>query len=469
MNMCPSCKVKYDDDKKFCRKCGETLLPQRETTPEVIAKRDVFEAKIAQEPGNIQTLVGYGDYLVSIQMYDEALIQYFKVLELDSSTGNIRTRIINVFRKMKRYDQAATHLLILLESHPEDLKLLGELVEIYLANERLSEAADTLSKMSSIQPGNTAYLLRRLDILRKLENEQELSELCKNIHQLMPYRNPICSLYVGIQQHNASLMSDSENLKEADKLLNHALSDTGSLNDYEKQIVHLYLCSTMLRMNTATDNIKQDLDHIKDDELSKEQVSLLGECYLMLGNSQFNATAIDDAIDSYMSSLDLSDTSSVRFQLAKCYEVKGDVFADSRKYGDACHVYRKGLKYDEDYSELIQKLKAAESKKNRKTIIYSVFFSGVFVFAAFIAYFIHYGQGSFDIKTNLSGRINLLNGSEVVGANDGVRLTTALLRYGSYKLRIEREGYETINQFINPISEEESRKSVLYLSRCMGQ
>ena len=121
MKVCPSCKGQYDENMKFCRKCGVSLVTDKASTPNVIAKRHVYETKITQEPGNTNILVEYGNYLLSIGLIDEALIQYFSAIELKAEGETVRMRIVEAYHGDKQYDNAITQLLIIMEARQEDM------------------------------------------------------------------------------------------------------------------------------------------------------------------------------------------------------------------------------------------------------------------------------------------------------------------------------------------------------------
>ena len=184
MKVCPSCKGQYDENMKFCRKCGVSLVSDKASTPNVIAKRHVFETKISQEPGNTDILVEYGDYLVSLGLIDDALIQYFKAIEMKAGDQIVRMRIADAYRSGKQYDNAITQLLILMEARPKDIALKEKLYSIYLEAEKLSDAAELLRQLHDIEPSNLNHLVRRLDILRKDRIMiQEILEVCKILHR----------------------------------------------------------------------------------------------------------------------------------------------------------------------------------------------------------------------------------------------------------------------------------------------
>ncbi len=200
MKFCPSCKDQYDENMKFCRKCGVPLITDKASTPNVIAKRHVFETKISQEPGNTNILVEYGDYLLSVGLIDDALIQYFKAIEMKAGDETVRMRIADAYQSGKQYDNAITQFFILMEARPKDIALKEKLYSIYLEAEKLSDAAELLRQMHDIEPSNLNHLVRRLDILHKKpdHDNDEVLNICRILHHEKPFHYPICNLYIGI-------------------------------------------------------------------------------------------------------------------------------------------------------------------------------------------------------------------------------------------------------------------------------
>lgn len=98
MKICPACKAKYDEDKKFCRKCGVSLVSEKVMAPDVVAKRQSFEIHITQDPLNASLLAQYGEYLTSILLYDDALVQLHKALEIEPTNESFRRKVIDIYR-----------------------------------------------------------------------------------------------------------------------------------------------------------------------------------------------------------------------------------------------------------------------------------------------------------------------------------------------------------------------------------
>ena len=68
---------------------------------------------------------------------------------------------------------------------------------------------------------------------------------------------------------------------------------------------------------------------------------------------------------------------------------------------------------------------------------------------ALLVAFWYYGQGAFDISTTPMASVLLKKGDKSIAAADGGELRTSLLRYGLYRLTVEKEGYEPVERELN--------------------
>jgi tetratricopeptide (TPR) repeat protein len=436
---------------KFCRKCGVSLVTDKASTPNVIAKRHVYETKITQEPGNTNILVEYGNYLLLVGLIDEALIQYFSAIELKAEDETVRMRIVEAYHGDKQYDNAITQLLIIMEVRPEDIALKEKLYSIYLEAEKLSDAAELLRQMYDLEPSNLNHLVRRLDILRKGEHSQDRLEVCNILHQEKPFQYPACSLYIGIaMSESANGSADPELLAQAERMLQNANSHIEKLNSEEQVSCRLYLYWTQLKLKKNAFDFIQDLKEIGQKSLSKTQQTILADCFLIIGNAQFQAELIQDAIESYKASYSYSDTLQVRHSLAKAYLKSGNELHGSGKYKEASKEFRTGLFYQPDNSELQAGLAISQSKKQKQQEIrFTAAFAGLAIIIS-IGLFLYYGQNALEVECNQAATISLTKGESQIATKEGNLLQTSLLRYGSYIVQIEKEGYASIKEEVNP-------------------
>ena len=194
MKTCPSCQETYDDDKNFCRKCGAALSilsANKPVSPEFVARRHIFESKIAKEPDATEHLTSYADFLLSEDFIDDAVVQYTRALETVPEDEAIGLRLVKAYRMGKCLDKAITQALILLDSHPDNVQLRDELASVYIELAKFRKAAQLFLEMSKLEPSNTDHLVRRLNVLRKIENsDDEILETCRALYEAKPFQYP---------------------------------------------------------------------------------------------------------------------------------------------------------------------------------------------------------------------------------------------------------------------------------------
>ena len=411
MKICQSCNVKFEDEKSFCRQCGGALVTDMASTPEVMVKRQGFEKKITDEPLNVEPLLAYGEYLASVALLTEALVQYLKAQEIDPNHGAVLRGLATVYQALKQ---------------PE-------------------KAAGFLAKLSTLRPDDPDILAQRMEALRKVTGQEpELLEACKALHAIRPFAFPACSLVLGIRKLAAIPSGSHDGLPEAEKLLAHAFSGPNSFNAREAASGMLHWCNARLRLGHDASLIADELKKIDRDQLKAEEEPLLADCLFLLGKVWLGRDMLVEAIVLFKDSLGLVDTPAAHEQLAKAYELRGDLEAKKSKGGAACKEYAEALKHCSGKSSLQDKINAIQAKQARLTRTIVAVVSVVIAIAALF----YYGQGSLVIKTEQPSTISL--GEPSFETSETGHLETPLLFYRSYPLKITKPGYATIDQSVKP-------------------
>jgi len=449
MKICPSCQGKYADDKKFCRQCGVHLIIEKASSPDVIAKRHIFEAKIAQAPDNTEILKGYGDFLLSIGLLDDALIQYFKALEIDPEDRHLRMRIIEAYHGSKRYNDAIAQLLIIMDAYPEDMAAREKLVAIYVETKKYNDALLLLRQMCDLQPSNHNYLAQRMDILRHHGGrEKEIFEISEILFRENPSQYPACYSYIGISEaHKAKEKTDLQLWVQAENLLQKSIGTIEILTPGEKISCKLYLYWCYLNQDKHLFDILNKVKELENSTRSQKQKEILADCFLLIGNAQLQSELTTEAIESYESALSLSDTQQVRQSLSKVYLKIGNELLGSKKFGEAVHLFQEALNYQPDDAEIQACFSLSQSKSKKKNLIISVFSTSA-VIAVIMGLFFYYGQSAIEIECNQTAMISINKDNKLIESKEGNILQTSFLRYGSYNVRIDKEGYESVNDEI---------------------
>jgi tetratricopeptide (TPR) repeat protein len=480
MKTCPNCRIKVSEEKKFCNRCGAKLIPEQAATPDSIAKRQVFEARLAREPGDTSVIDEYAAYLSSIGLLDEARTLLARGVELHPENSTLRQRLATLFEAQEDWDNAAAQLLLLVQEQPTNITLREQLVHAFLTGGRRAEAAAQLAHLTQLNPDNLDYLTRRRDLLRDLRQDDQLIEVCRSIIQLQPQNvetrslladrllvrgrhseataafesvlklDPKCAranLYVGIARHDAATQAASSNLSEAIALLEGALRAPGNLSDPEAMLARLYLSSSKLRSGLADADVEKLLAGIDRDVLDSERSALAAECLVILGNAQQQRSDIRDAIESYARALSFQDTPAARKLLADAHRAQAQSLAAKRSYSRAIKQYDAALACVQGDLGLQRERAALRAVRRRRRRIIGVTTSATAVVLLAVLY---YGQWVLDVRVSPVAKLTLLQGATVIATTEGDNLTTGLVRYGSYTLRAQRDGYKPFERILRP-------------------
>jgi tetratricopeptide (TPR) repeat protein len=407
MKICRACTIKYEDEKKFCRQCGGALVKDVVSSPEVMVKREGFEKKINDEPLNVEHILAYGEYLASVTLYKEALIQFLKGQQLD----------------------------------PSHVAVLRGLASTYQALQQHEEASGYLAKISALAPNDIDLLVQRLNVLRQFtDRDAELVAVCKSLHALRPYVYPICSLVLGIAQHVAIPSGSQDGLLEAEKLLAHAFSNSTAFNNREETCGMLHWCSVRLQLGHDATPVAKDLKELDRIQLTAGEEPLLADCLILLGKALLDRDMLVEAIVLFKDSIRLADTPEAHEQLAKAYEIQGDLQFKKGQIGAAYKEYTEALQHCSGKASPQEKINAIKAKQMRRNGLVAVIFGIVLALTALF----YYGHGKLLIQTDIPATIAVGNFS----AEN--KITTPFLLYRSYALKITKPGYVTIEQDVKP-------------------
>jgi tetratricopeptide (TPR) repeat protein len=482
MKVCPLCKEEFEEGSKFCRKCGGILVDRAGFAPEVIAKRQVFEVRLAQEPQNVAILAEYGDYLVSLSLYDEALVRLYRARELATDLESLHKRIVEVHRLRGDYDRAAVELHILVEAHPDQPNLREELVTVYESAEKWAEAAKALCGLIDAVADKRPYLHRLLGIRRRLGDSTQIVDVCIQLLRIEPddlatwelladqllasgkpqdatrafaeirKRDPDnvrAALHLAIACHDEALR-DASSWQNCLQLLDLAAARSHTLNKQEAEIAKLYRCRARLQCKIFTVPELAQLSQIDLETLSSTQRTLLAECFLMAGRLSDDRHSPEEAISCYESALTIGGLDAARQALATILARQGNAALAQNKRMAAAQFYQRALKHSPSDASVANKFKEiTRQQRNRQLVLIC---GGLFAVAllVFLGAFFYYGQGSFDIRSTPAARISFFKGETLLASTEGDRLDTDLLRYGSYEVRVEKLGYETLRETLRP-------------------
>jgi tetratricopeptide (TPR) repeat protein len=110
----------------------QTEIPKQEpiADPQVIAKKNVYKIRLAKEPDNVVLWGEYGDFLARTGAYDDALIQYFSILEMQPEDTTTYRKIVALYKQINNIPKAIEQLLQILHIRPDDIEAQEELARL---------------------------------------------------------------------------------------------------------------------------------------------------------------------------------------------------------------------------------------------------------------------------------------------------------------------------------------------------
>ncbi len=427
MLVCPSCKTQASDGAKFCRKCGAALVSEKAVTPEALARRESFRAGITADPQNAALLEEYGDYLLSVELVEDALVELHRASDLARSNEALLLKIAEAYRLIQQWDSAAAQFYRALKVSPENPVLHERIANVLLEGGRKEEAAQALSKQAEFTPDNLPILVRIRDLLIELSKHDDLVKVCRTILKKEPrdlktwsiladallssnkgeeavkaFQSildinpdaPRANLYVGIAKHDSAL-SSNEAADAAAFLLNKAVAGRDALHAQERDMASLYLASAKLHSGSASLEIHSVLQDINLDNINQKQKELLARCFVLVGDLENEVGEVDDSIESYRESLRIQNSPLAQKRMAETYGMKGDESLRRGKLIRARDEFEQGLAYVPDDASLAAKRNEAVSRQKRKNLVKNLVGVAVFVIAGLGAAFLYYGQGAY--------------------------------------------------------------------------
>ena len=489
MKVCPACQTTYSEDKKFCRRCGAALQPEGALSPQIKAKLELFQGRLAKNPENPEILREYGAYLLSQEMTGEAEKVLLQALSLAPENIAARETLVALYQGRRDLDNVIAQLLILLELQPDNLTWLRQLAEAYQASGRLEEAAAIWQRLSERHPEDPTFLEKRLGVLKEIGDAAALVAVCREILARQPehleawtllatqlqtsgQREPAleawravlarqpdhaqANLYVGIRAHDQAWQGDQAAWPEAETHLSRALAQQEQLAPLEGLLARLFRLHLQLSRPAGTPLAALELSeqltllNRQADILAVDQnyLEILAECNYLLGQAYEAAGQLEEAAVWYRQALAHKDAEPWRLSLAKLRLAQGQTLLEQKKYGAARQVLADGLRYNPADPQLFHLHSLARGQQWRRFLLFGGAAASVFLAGLILAAVSFYGQGALAIRVEPPAQITLKSGSRVIASQEGETLKTPLLRSGQYELLVEKAGYAPLKQTI---------------------
>jgi tetratricopeptide (TPR) repeat protein len=389
MKTCPACKNPLKDEVKFCTKCGTKIdILSSAIPPELVARIDILEKKISQDPLNAQNYISLGELFLDLTFYDKALLQFQKAVNVDNANIDAFVKSGDVYLHMKKFDHAKL-------SYENALKLNKDLlvaqIGLFLALKGLGKLDDAIVLGVGIirrDPNMLSCRKALKDIyLQRNEEDKAIKEIA-----IIVSHDP---LDVGSYKQMAQIYEKRKDLEMAfdayKKVLNldsddkEALLFVGTVQyqqaNYDESIKCLkaYLVHDP---DNVTARILLSLGYIKKgaldqavtilSKLSPETITVteehkisLGQAYLAIGEYAISVNKLDDAKSYLKYSLKFFKTEAAEKTLARVYAAEGDKMFARKSYMEAKDLFQQARDLDSNNKSYQEKLKQVE--KHLKT------------------------------------------------------------------------------------------------------
>lgn len=390
--VCPNCRGRYDDGKKFCPKDGGQLVPEGSLSPEQQAKRLYLEGQLTQAPNDPTLLLKLGDLFCSMGLYDDAQVRLFTALEIQPDNIELRRSLANVFMKSGQMGRAAMELLNLAESNPDNPQLWDQAADALRDANSRTEAVDAFLRACRV--GNTdVELLRRvvgkLDAIGTLpaiveacrlllnNNPEDVSTLeilgrhlvrggqiqsakttLEKLYQVDP-QNARGQLYLGIARYLSCIESNNDDYAAAQQMLAAALNQQSAFTEDEVALARLYYACAFVR---AGDTDLKHLDRIRSCGVlcvGPERDIAVDAC-VAAANTRLAAGDQEYALKAAETALSLKNNPVVREVMAKIQCAKGDAMMSRHRWRDAEQCYTTAISYCATLENLREKKGASD-------------------------------------------------------------------------------------------------------------
>ncbi len=124
MKICKNCNLSYDDDKKFCKKCGSSLVVKKDIVSKEDAKKIVFEDRLIADPLNVELLHEYSQFLFTNSIFNETVSVALKLLAINEKDIIAKELLYKSYLSLNMLKEAMGYGKLLLSEKPNDISLL---------------------------------------------------------------------------------------------------------------------------------------------------------------------------------------------------------------------------------------------------------------------------------------------------------------------------------------------------------
>ena len=418
MKICKKCNLSYDDNKKFCKKCGSALVTDYRIESMADAKKTILEDRLKADPLNVELLHEYAQFLFNNSILKETISVSLKLRVIDEKDTFAKELLYKSYFKLNMLIEAMEYGKLLLSERPNDISLLQELAEIACKMENAELETEFYNQILEIDPTHVDALLNKAHCFLKESQLEKAVSIFGNLWDDVNTKDRVIKIYAGIDK---TLKSDYAG---AIKLLRPILSedDLVKKNDIDTNRGILYLTYSLCQNEEKLAEIKRWAIKVNYDNLERNHHPLDEKIAFSIAeliiNRSLNEVLSSNEVKKQIADLTLfiPESTYSRNSDLKIAEIWFAVGLKQEKFKllkDATKSFSKAVVLapgDNRYKEKLietEKLLERHTRKRNKKIIFSIVtsFVSLLVIISSIFFIKYYAEiKAFEIakKTNTS-------------------------------------------------------------------
>lgn len=396
MKTCTKCNSSYDDDKKFCKKCGGSLTTEYQIDPRNVAKKTVLEDRLKADPLNVELLHEYAQFLFNNLLFKEAITASYKILAINENDGVAKDLLFKSYCKLRMLKEALDIGKQILAEKPTDIFLLEELARMANESGNSDRASEYFDKILSLQPSNAAALYNNALILVDKNEIEKAIGIFNRLHKDGDNQR-VTTIYVGIGK------ALNDDYKTAVDLLRPImLDDKKNQNDLDHNRGLIYLAYSLCQTSadfTLVQNWIDILDFkiLRNTQYEPDKLTVVKLAEFLITHNLKQVSPSPEAsnqvakiVKSYLPSGFFTPSSNS--MLAEIWYSIGNKQVELKLLANALNSFQKSCdfaptenKYKEKYGEIKILFEKANRKSNRKTNLgIAAIIVGIILFAVLV-------------------------------------------------------------------------------------
>jgi hypothetical protein len=378
MKTCKKCNITYDDDKKFCKKCGSPLETEFKIESKEDAKKLIFEEKLKADPLNVDLLCEYVQFLFNNSMLKDSIPVALKLLAINENDTLTKEILFNTYLKLEMFEKATKIGDELLKEKPNDITLLEKIGNINEKEKKFSEALEIYNSVLAIQPSNSEVLFRKAVVLAKTNQILEALPIFA-VLKAEGNEDKLVTIYAGIDR------AINGEYKSAIDIFTSVLSTKKSYQGIHYNRGLLYQTYSLSQSNLSFENINiwfsmidltilNDNHNNLDEEILAKTVSLIVN-YILI-SWQVDEKFEKDLPANIIHKTDFYFTGQTKEIIAETWyniasnQIKIGYYEDAKESLTEATQLMPGVnKYDEELINIISLINKYKRKKNRNATI----------------------------------------------------------------------------------------------------